>query len=118
MRPEVGKPGASSAFSFFYIEPRFMRYNVGSLFKGLFNGLVVILGMVFCSFLALLLCGVSLLLLIGCGTTPKRVGEDMGNTGEPTEAQQAEIQRLTEKLLAKATTLKIKVLPQQQCRPK
>jgi hypothetical protein len=47
MRPEVGKPGASWAFSFFYIEPRFMRYNVGSLFKGLFNGLVVILGMVF-----------------------------------------------------------------------
>ena len=35
----------------------------------------------------------------------------MGNTGEPTEAQQAEIQRLTEKLLAKAARLKIKVLP-------
>ena len=35
----------------------------------------------------------------------------MDNPDKPTEAQQAEIQRLTEKLLAKAARLKIKVVP-------
>ena len=35
----------------------------------------------------------------------------MDDADKPTEAQQAEIQRLTEKLLAKAARLKITVLP-------